>query len=182
MTARIRPAGVGDVEEMRGLIDRYAAEDRMLVRSREFLVEHVRDFFVAEDDGRFVGCCAIAVLTHDLAEVRSLAVLPHASGKGIGKALVLACVDEARRLGLRRVFALTLVPEFFERCGFTLVSLGRLPEKSAAECPVCPKRGACDEHAMLLHLDGTRPEPLRAGEPWGYTRIFLGREPERGTG
>ena len=44
----------------------------MLVRSREFLVEHVRDFFVAEDDGRFVGCCAIAVLTHDLAEGTAL--------------------------------------------------------------------------------------------------------------
>jgi hypothetical protein len=79
--------------------------------------------------------------------------------------------------GLRRVFALTLVPEFFERCGFTLTSLGHLPEKSAAECPVCPKRSACDEHAMLLHLDGSRPQPLAPGEPWGYTRIFLGREP-----
>jgi len=75
------------------------------------------------------------------------------------------------------VFALTLVPEFFERCGFTLISLGRLPEKSAAECPVCPKRFACDEQAMLMHLDGTKPERLRLGEPWGYTRIFLGPEP-----
>lgn len=96
----------------------------------------------------------------------------------MGKALVEACVEEARRLGLRRVFALTLVPAFFERCGFTLTSLGRLPEKSASECPVCPKRYACDEHAMLLHLDGTTPAPLRPGDPWGYTRIFLGREPE----
>jgi amino-acid N-acetyltransferase len=90
---------------------------------------------------------------------------------------VLACVGEARRLGLRRVFALTLVPDFFGRCGFVLTSLGRLPEKSASECPVCPKRFACDEHAMLLHLDGTIPEPLAAGEPVGYTRLFLGVEP-----
>ena len=28
-------------------------------------------------------------------------------------------------------------------------------------------------------LDGTKPEPLRPGEPWGYTRIFLGQEPAR---
>jgi amino-acid N-acetyltransferase len=109
--------------------------------------------------------------------VRSLAVLPEASGRGIGRQLVLACVAEARRLGLRRVFALTLVPDFFQRCGFVLTSLGRLPEKSASECPVCPKRFACDEHAMLLHLDGTIPEPLLAGEPVGYTRLFLGVEP-----
>jgi amino-acid N-acetyltransferase len=175
----IRPARVEDVEEMRALIDRYAAEDRMLSRSRDFLVEHLRDFIVAEVDGAFAGCCALAVLTPDLAEIRSLAVQPDAGGRGVGKALVDACVAEARRLGLRRVFALTLVPEFFQRCGFTLTSLGRLPEKSASECPVCSKRNRCDEHAMLLHLDGSTPEPLRAGEPWGYTRIFLGREPDR---
>jgi len=177
----IRPARVEDVEPMRALIDRYAAEDRMLSRSREFLAEHLRDFVVAEHEGAFAGCCALAVLTGDLAEVRSLAVAPETGGRGIGKALVAACVAEARRLGLRRVFALTLVPEFFERCGFTLTSLGRLPEKSASECPVCPKRTACDEQAMLLHLDGTKPQALRPGEPWGYTRIFLGREPDRET-
>ncbi len=179
MTVALRPARADDVEPMRELIDRYAQEDRMLSRSRDFLLEHLRDFFVAEDDGEFLGCCALAILTADLAEVRSLAVRPEASGRGVGKALVESCVAEARRLGLRRVFSLTLVPEFFERCGFTLTSLGRLPEKSASECPVCPKRFACDEQAMLLHLDGTKPQVLRAGEPWGYTRIFLGREPGR---
>src|SRR5205823_6878893 len=163
---------------MRALIARYAADDRMLVRSRDFLLEHLRDFVVAQDATGFLGCCALAVLTPDLAEVRSLAVTPEASGQGIGKALVLACVAEARRLGLRRIFALTLVPEFFERCGFVLTSLGRLPENSAAECPVCPKRFACDEHAMLLHLDGTTPLSLAPGEPVGYTRLFLHTEPQ----
>ncbi len=179
MSVRIRPARVEDVDAMRDLIDRYAADDRMLSRSREFLVERVRDFFVAEADGAFVACCALAVLTSELAEIRSLAVHPDAGGRGIAKALVAACLDAARQLGLRRVFALTLVPEFFERCGFTLTSLGHLPEKSASECPVCPKRFACDEHAMLLHLDGSRPIALGGGEPWGYTRIFPGREPRR---
>jgi amino-acid N-acetyltransferase len=179
LSVAIRPARVEDVEEIRALIARYAAEDRMLDRTRDFLLEHLRDFVVAQDASGFLGCCALAVLTPDLAEIRSLAVAPEASGQGVGKALVLACVGEARRLGLRRVFALTLVPDFFERCGFVLTSLGRLPEKSAAECPICPKRFACDEHAMLLHLDGSVPLPLARGEPVGYTRLFLGREPER---
>ena len=178
MTMRIRPARAEDVGAMRELIDGYAAQDLMLSRSTEFLLEHLDDYVVAEDD-TFAGCCALAVLTPDLAEIRSLAVLPATSGRGVGKALVDACVDRAKQLGLRRVFALTLAPEFFERCGFTLISLGRLPEKSAAECPVCPKRFACDEQAMLINLDGTKPEPLRPGEPWGYTRIFLGQEPAR---
>ena len=178
MSLQIRSARADDVDAMRKLIDGYAAQDLMLSRSPEFLFEHLSDYVVA-DDGGFVGCCALAVLTRDLAEIRSLAVTPETSRRGVGKALVDGCVERARTLGLRRVFALTLVPEFFERCGFTLISLGRLPEKSAAECPVCPKRFACDEQAMLMNLDGTKPEPLRPGEPWGYTRIFLGQEPAR---
>ena len=178
MSLRIRQARVDDVEAMRALIDGYAAQDLMLSRSPDFLHEHLGDYLVAEDEG-FAGCVALAVLTGDLAEIRSLAVKPETSRRGVGKALVDGCVGRARTLGLRRVFALTLVPEFFERCGFTLISLGRLPEKSAAECPVCPKRFACDEQAMLMNLDGTKPEPLRPGEPWGYTRIFLGQEPAR---
>ena len=163
---------------MRELIDGYAREDRMLSRSSEFLREHLLDFVIAEDASEgLLGCCALAVLTEDLAEIRSLAVRPGATGGGVGKALVAERVAQARHLGLRRVFALTLVPEFFERCGFTLTSLGHLPEKSTEECPICPKRFACDEHAMLLHLDGTKPAALHQGEPFGYTRIFLGQGP-----
>ena len=173
----VRKAGEGDIAPMRALIDRYAAEDRMLERSDAFLRANLADFIVAEDDGMFLGCGALAELTPDLAEVRSLAVAPEAAGRGVGSAIVKACVERARERGLRRVFALTLVPEFFTKCGFTLTSLGRLPEKSASECPVCPKRFACDEHAMLLHLDGSAPPSLAPGEPVGYTRLFLHTEP-----
>lgn len=172
----VRAAQRSDIAPMRALIDRYAAEDRMLERSESFLEANLADFLVAEGEG-FLGCGALATLTGDLAELRSLAVAPEAAGRGVGAAIVAACVQRARERGLRRVFALTLVPEFFQKCGFTLTSLGRLPEKSASECPVCPKRFACDEQAMLLHLDGSRPEPLRPGEPVGYTRLFLHTEP-----
>lgn len=173
----VRPARDTDVPALRALIDRYAAEDRMLQRSEAFLRANLGDFLVAEDDGSFLGCGALASLTADLGELRSLAVAPEAAGRGVGRAIVQGCVERARALGLRRVFALTLVPEFFTKCGFTLTSLGRLPEKSAAECPVCPKRFACDEQAMLLHLDGTAPPALGPGEPVGYTRLFLHTEP-----
>ncbi|MBI2983457.1 MAG: GNAT family N-acetyltransferase [Chloroflexi bacterium] len=192
MRVGIGPMRVRDVDAALGLINAYAAEDRMLERTRDFLLEHIHDFFVAEsespasspDGAGFEGCVALAVLTPELAEIRSLAVRPETGGRGVGRALVAACVDEARRLGLKRVFALTLVPEFFVSCGFTLVSLGRLPEKSASECPICPKRGRCDEHAMLLHLDGTKPEPLRPDEPIGYTALHSSQgavvaEPDR---
>lgn len=173
----VRAARESDIGPMKALIDRYAAEDRMLERSDAFLRANLADLLVADDDGTFLGCGALATLTADLAELRSLAVAPEAGGRGVGKAIVTTCVERARERGLRRVFALTLVPEFFTKCGFTLTSLGRLPEKSASECPVCPKRFACDEHAMLLHLDGSTPSSLVPGEPVGYTRLFLHTEP-----
>lgn len=173
----VRAARATDVPAMLELINGYAAQDRMLERTAAFLNANLADFLVAEEDGRFLGCGALATLTADLAEVRSLAVSPTAAGRGAGRAIVGACVQRARERGLRRVFALTLVPEFFTKCGFTLTSLGHLPEKSASECPVCPKRFACDEQAMLMHLDGSSPEPLRPGEPVGYTRLFLHTEP-----
>ena len=174
----VRAARAADVPAMLALINGYAAEDRMLERTAAFLNANLGDFLVAEEDDRFLGCGSLATLTADLAEVRSLAVAPAAAGRGAGRAIVGACVQRARERGLRRVFALTLVPDFFTKCGFTLTSLGRLPEKSASECPVCPKRFACDEQAMLMHLDGSLPEPLRAGEPVGYTRLFLHTEPQ----
>ena len=173
----IRKARSGDVAAMRETINAYAREDRMLERSDEFLFENLRDFSVAEVGGAFAGCCALHVLTPDLAEIRSLAV-PHAfEGRGFGRRLLQACIVEARELGLRRVFALTLVPDFFSKCGFTVTSLAHLSEKSAAECPICPKRFACDEVALVLHLDGSKPLPLAANEPVGYTRLFLHMEP-----
>ena len=179
MSVLIRKARASDVDAMRETINAYAREDRMLERSTDFLVENLRDFSVADADGAFAGCAALHVLTPDLAEIRSLAVPREFAGRGIGGRLVAACVEEARALGLRRVFALTLVPAFFERCGFTVTSLAHLPEKSASECPICPKRFACDEVTLVLHLDGTRPTPLRPDEPVGYTRLFLHREPHQ---
>jgi len=174
--AAIRPARAADIDAMQALIDGYAREDRMLPRAHAFLERALADFVVADDPAMhpagISGCSALASLTPELGELRSLAVIPTAAGRGIGRELVAACVAAARRRGLRRVFALTLVPEFFVKCGFTLTSLARLPEKSAEECPVCPKRFACDEHAMLLHLDGSRPAPLAPGDPIGYTRMM----------
>ena len=47
MSVAIRAARVEDIDEMLALINSYAAEDRMLERSRDFLLEHLRDFVVA---------------------------------------------------------------------------------------------------------------------------------------
>ena len=69
-----------------------------------------------------VGCGALHVLWDDIAEVRTLAVAPEMSGRGIGHRLLDALVGRARDLGLRRVFCLTFEVDFFRRHGFEVIA------------------------------------------------------------
>jgi len=70
----IRKANIADIEQLRGLINSYADRGLMLKRSLNQFYESIRDFFVAEKDGRVIGCCALHISWADLAEIRSLAV------------------------------------------------------------------------------------------------------------
>ncbi len=76
------------------------------------------EFFVAEEDGAIVGCCALEIYSQRLAEVRSLAVATEHQGKGIATALVEACVERARERGVYEVLSITGTPAFFEKHGF----------------------------------------------------------------
>ena len=58
-------------------------------------------------------------------------------------------MEEARRLEIRRVFALTYEQRFFEKLGFTVVEKDALPLKVWSGCIKCPKRDGCDEIAMV---------------------------------
>jgi len=95
----------------------------------------------------------------DLAECYALAVDPAARGHGLGRMLVDASVEEARRLGVSRVFALTYEQRFFERNGFHTVDRWELPLKVWGECIRCPKHDACDEIAVVREV--AVPEALR---------------------
>jgi amino-acid N-acetyltransferase len=149
---KIRDAVISDVKAMHTLISGYAEYDRMLFRSLSDLYEQIHSFKVAEDDGQVVGCCALKVLWEDLAEVQSLAVDRRYFGKKIGTALVKACLEKARQLGLKRVFTLTLEPEFFEKVGFKRVDRQTLPMKVWSDCAQCPKQDHCDEVALEYTL------------------------------
>src|SRR3954470_16847133 len=100
---QIRPATVRDVPGIADLIATFAQRGKMLFRSHAQLYEAVRDFHVAEKEGRIVGIVALEIVWADLAEVRSLAVHAEGQGQGVGKALVRAVIDEARRLEIQRV-------------------------------------------------------------------------------
>ena len=72
--------------------------------------------------------------------------------KGIGKKLVLACIEEAQQLGLPKIFALTYEKVFFANMGFAEVDKHTLPQKIFKDCIGCPHFLDCDEIAMVLEL------------------------------
>jgi len=114
-----------------------------------FLVPNLQAFTVAELNGNVVGCCALQIIWSDLAEIKSLAVDETNKDKGIGKMLVAAAIEQARQLGLPRVFALTLNPAFFEKLGFQIIEKETLPMKVWSDCAACPKQQNCDEIAVI---------------------------------
>jgi amino-acid N-acetyltransferase len=148
----IRNARVEDAPSIYSLIGSYAELDKMLFRSMADIYENLQIFKVAADNGKVVGCCALKVVWADLAEIKSLAIEESYFGKGVGKALVLACLGEARGLGLKKVFTLTLVPEFFEKAGFTRADKKTFPMKVWSDCAQCPKQDHCDESALMIEL------------------------------
>jgi len=161
----VRPATARDADSILALVNELAVQQVMLPRSPASVIENLRDFAIAEVDGTFAGCGALAVTWTDLAEVRSLAVHPSQQKHGVGRAIVDWLIDDARRLGINRLFAFTYVPGFFERLQFKTAEHEELPHKVFNDCMHCPKFLACDEIAMTRVLDATAGDSPAASFP-----------------
>jgi amino-acid N-acetyltransferase len=148
----VRSAKISDAETIYALVSDYAEQDKMLFRSKADIYENLRSFVVAEADGKVVGCCALHIIWQDLAEIKSLAVYDGFKGTGIGRSLVTEALRQAGELGLKRVFALTLEPAFFQKMGFELIDTDKLPMKVWSDCARCPKQQSCDETAVIKDI------------------------------
>ena len=149
----IRKAKLEDVKEIQRLIKLYSTRGEILPRSLSELYDHLRDFFVFVQDHKVLGICALHICWEDLAEVRSLAVQEEVRSKGMGAKLVKACLEESKALGVKRVFALTYRPDFFERLGFKKVDKNMLPHKIWTDCLKCVKFPDCNEVAVAREID-----------------------------
>ncbi len=160
--AEVRRARTADVPGIRALVDANTAERRLLEKATVTLYEDVQEVFVAVDGEDVVGCGALHVLWEDLAEVRTLAVAPAVQGRGIGAALLSRLVENARDLGVRRLFCLTFEVDFFSRHGF-------VPVQEAIVDPVVQAQmlASADEGvAEFLDLERVKPNTL------GNTRML----------
>lgn len=150
---KIRNAKIADAKAIHSLVKDYAERDVMLFRSMADIYENLQSFIIAELDDDVVGCCSLQIVWADLAEIKSLAVDKSHTNTGVGKMLVSHALEQAGRIGLPRVFALTLTPDFFEKMGFAIVEKDSLPMKVWTDCARCPKQQNCDEIAVVRELE-----------------------------
>jgi putative acetyltransferase len=69
----------------------------------EIVAKGGRILFVMED-GAAVGCCALLVLADGDFELAKMAVATAQRGRGCGRALMAAAIDQARALGAARLY------------------------------------------------------------------------------
>ncbi|MFS0645949.1 N-acetyltransferase [Siminovitchia sp. 179-K 8D1 HS] len=148
----IRKAALKDIDQVYRLVNKYAKEELLLPRTRESLILNIQSIFVASEDEEVLGVACLAILGHDLAEIRSLAVSEKAQGRGIGKMLVEEIIEETKKIGISKLISLTYQVVFFEKCGFKIIEKTEMPQKVWTDCIHCPKFPACDEVAMAIQL------------------------------
>jgi amino-acid N-acetyltransferase len=153
----IRRARTGDVAAIRAIVEGYATDRILLGKDIVTLYEDVPDFRVAVNaDGQVVGCGAVHVMWEDLAEVRTLAVLPEFRGRGIGRDLLAELVRTAEALGVDRVVCLTFEVGFFASQGFDVAESVDV----APEVFMQMVRSLDEGIAEFLDLERVRPNTL----------------------
>ena len=163
----VRRATTADVRAIRGLVDTYADDRRLLSKATVTLYEDVQEFFVAEVGAEggadVVGCGALHVLWEDLAEVRTVAVDPAMRGRGIGALVLSRLLDQARSIGVERVFCLTFETGFFGRHGFVEIEGAPVGHDVYEQLLQSYDEGV----AEFLDLERVKPNTL------GNTRMLL---------
>lgn len=149
----IRQARIQDAKKIQVLIHNSADKGEMLHRPLSEIYEKLRDFEVYEQDGNIVGVVSLHIVWEETAEIRSLTVDDSYKGNGIGKLLVDWCLDTAAELGVKKVFTLSYVPEYFINYGFEEIDKHSLPHKIWTDCVKCHKFPDCDETAVVKQLD-----------------------------
>ena len=158
----VRRARATDVRAIRELIQPLADDRVLIAKEAVAYYEALQEFRVAEVDGVLAGCGALHVMWEDLAEVRTLAVDPAQRGYGVGGRLLQTLLEDAREIGVERVFTLTFEVDFFTRHGFAVID----------GTPVAPEvflellRSHDDGVAEFLDLARVKPNTL------GNTRML----------
>jgi amino-acid N-acetyltransferase len=126
-----RKANIDDVGGILELIEPLEQQGVLLKRSRELLETEISLFRLLVRDGRIIACAALYPFPDDgCGEIACIVSHPDYRGGKRGQRLLQTLEDEARRLGLERVFVLTTqTAHWFIEQGFAGSAQDELPGK-----------------------------------------------------
>ncbi|MGN8553097.1 UNVERIFIED_CONTAM: amino-acid N-acetyltransferase [Microbacterium sp. SLM126] len=159
----VRPATTQDVRGIQAMLEPFVQRRILLGKDLVVLYEATQQFVVAENaDGELVGCGALHVMWEDLGEIRTLIVVDDWLHRGVGRGIVEHLEENARRLGLARLFCLTFEVEFFTRRGFAPIGEQVVDPDVYSQLIRSPDEGV----AEFLDLAHVKPNTL------GNTRML----------
>jgi amino-acid N-acetyltransferase len=157
-TIRIRPARTSDVPAIKALVAPLADQRILMAKETVAYYESLQEFRIAEAGGQVIGCGALHVMWEDLAEVRTLAASDSWRGKGVGHTLVERLLEDARALGVSRVFCLTFEVDFFMKHGFEVMA-----DQTAVDPVVYSELLRSHDEGVAEFLDLARVKPNTLG-------------------
>lgn len=158
MNFSVRAARTSDVPHIQALVEPLVQRRILLGKDSVVFYEAIQEFRVAEDtDDTAIGCGALHVMWQDLGEVRTLAVTDEWLHRGVGHALLEQLEQDARALGLSRLFCLTFEVPFFSRHGFEPMTEEPIDPAIYLELVRSPDEGVAE------FLDLTRVKPNTLG-------------------
>lgn len=125
---KIRLAAAKDAKEVAAIIKRHSQSDYMGYVT--FNESYIRDkmkknnfFFIAEENGKTIGCIRASIVDLDLAEIRQICVDESHRKRGIANELLQNAVDLLKKKKMRKVLARSKADNaqakrLFEKAGF----------------------------------------------------------------
>ncbi len=160
----IRSANIDDIDRIESMVNYWVEKGENLPRDKSDLAKSIDEFVVTELDGIVAGCGSVHIYDTGLAEIRSIGIEPGYEGRGQGSAIVELLVKRSEKLAIKRLFALTRMPDFFMKLGFSPESKATMPDKVLKDCAMFVSEHANSEKAlelnyktsMLLHKEMTK--------------------------
>jgi len=131
---RLRPMKSSDVSGILGIMKPLVTQGILVRRTREELVDRQSDYWVYSMDGVVLGCAALHIHDELSAEIAGVAVDTRYAQLGIGRKLIARLLEEAAKIGIRKVFALSSRTfDWFFSQGFHEASISSLPARRQRE-------------------------------------------------
>ncbi|MEA3498924.1 MAG: N-acetyltransferase [Campylobacterota bacterium] len=143
------------IKQMQELVLSDVENGNILPRDENEMATNIRSYVAIKDKETniIIGFVALHIYTTTLAEIRSLIVHSDFRGIGIAKKLINHCVDEGRKLTVKKLLVLTYKQKLFEAFGFEVILKESIPEtKIWADCIKCKHFPICDEISLTLDI------------------------------